>query len=101
MIHRKRILRLGAAQGWICAGCGQPTRRLKRGERNDDDALTFDHVIPAIRGGHRALYNGLMKHRRCNRERGDRPASGCDLLWQAVVMAKLGLEEPVSAITPH
>jgi 5-methylcytosine-specific restriction endonuclease McrA len=91
LTHRKRILKIAQAQGWICAGCGQPTRKMKRGDRNHADALTFDHIVPRRDGGFCSFENGVVKHRSCNLQRGCRPPTGCDRVWQAVVYAGLGL----------
>jgi hypothetical protein len=35
------------------------------------------------------LTNGLLKHLRCNQQRGDRRANGCDRLWSEVVKARM------------
>jgi len=61
----------------------------RRLPRLHPDACSFDHVIPRSQGGTYVLSNGLAKHRRCNVARMDRPATGCDLIWHAAVLAKL------------
>jgi hypothetical protein len=53
---------------------------------------TFDHIIPVNRGGRKDVRNGLMKHQRCNEKREDALPTGCDLVWQLLVAAKLALE---------
>lgn len=82
-----RLRKLRKAQHGICAGCGEwvPFKSAL------DDPLeaTFDHVIPRSQGGTFAYANGLLKHRKCNVERGHRSATGCDLIWQMVVAARL------------
>jgi 5-methylcytosine-specific restriction endonuclease McrA len=82
--------RLRTAQRGICAGCGGQVPRRKRRKHPHPEAPTFDHVVPRSQGGTRALDNGLLKHNRCNSNRGSRPANGCDLIWHAVVLARLG-----------
>ena len=84
-----QVARLREAQGTRCAGCGLPTPPPEAQSRHDDSAPTFDHVLPRSLGGTNGTHNGIMKHRRCNRERGDHPPTGCDLVWQLVVWAKV------------
>ena len=95
MEHRKRLIRLREAQMGICAGCGRAV--AKPGRRPPDHPLapSFDHVIPRSRGGKDNLGNGLLKHRKCNGERGDRPATGCDRIWQFAVRSALGMATSV------
>lgn len=85
---RVRIAILQQAQSGICAGCGQFVRK-RPGNANDEWAPTFDHVRTRSSGGTRVLTNGLLKHRKCNNDRGDSPATGCDLVWQQVAIARL------------
>jgi 5-methylcytosine-specific restriction endonuclease McrA len=84
---QRRALRW--AQNSICAGCGLHLPSARRLKRFDRDYPTFDHVVPKSRGGGRTLANGLLKHLRCNQDRGDRPASGCDRVWLEAVKARL------------
>lgn len=88
--HQKRAWReiLRIAQLDICAGCGQPFGRKPRGVYSPYFP-TLDHVLPRSCGGHHSLNNLLLKHRKCNEERKDTPATGCDILWQAVVDVRL------------
>lgn len=37
------------------------------------DQLTFDHLIPVVRGGAHAEWNLMLAHDRCNKRRGIRP----------------------------
>lgn len=85
---RRLRLILFHAQSGFCAGCGNKIRS-KPGRSNDPLAPTFDHVCPRSKGGKSLVTNGLLKHRRCNAQRGDRPPTGCDRLWQIVVSARL------------
>ena len=87
MTTQRNALRL--AQRSICAGCGQHIPSHRKLKRHHPDYPTFDHVVPRSQGGGRTLANGLLKHQRCNQQRGARIASGCDRIWQAVVAAVL------------
>lgn len=77
------------AQRSLCAGCGDRVPSAQRLRRHDPAYPTFDHVVARSAGGGRTLANGLLKHLRCNQGRGDRPPTGCDLIWQALVVARL------------
>lgn len=87
--RQKRILHW--AQSGRCAGCGCGIGA--KGPRSRPSYPTFDHVVAKSRGGGRVLINGLLKHRGCNDERGDRPPTGCDRVWHQVVLARLYSEE--------
>lgn len=79
---------LKIAQLDICAGCGRPFGPKSRSVYSPYYP-TLDHVITRANGGHHALDNLLLKHRRCNEERKDAPPTGCDILWQEVVSSRL------------
>ena len=105
MTKGDRLNRLREAQNYLCAGCGKPVGRRKGMPRRHPDAPSFDHVVPRSSGGTRSILNGLVKHIRCHNERGDRPASGCDIIWHFAVLGRLGFLEqsrsPVIAAHPH
>ena len=86
---QRRALRW--AQADICAGCGAFLPSGKRLPRHHPDTPTFDHVIARSDGGGRTLSNGLLKHQRCNQQRGNKPPTGCDLLWRDLVQARLSM----------
>ena len=86
---QRRALRW--AQADICAGCGAFLPSGKRLPRHHLDTPTFDHVIARSDGGGRTLSNGLLKHQRCNQQRGNKPQTGCDLLWRDLVQARLSM----------
>ena len=88
-VAQRRTLRW--AQGSVCAGCGKHLPSARRTKKHHPDYPTFDHVIPLSRGGKNRLTNGLLKHRICNAARGNRSASGCDLIWLAFVQARLSV----------
>ena len=90
-VRQRRILNW--AQNSRCAGCGRAVGYANRGPRSRATYPTFDHVIPKSRGGHRVLINGLLKHRVCNEGRADTPPTGCDRVWQALVLARLSSPE--------
>lgn len=86
--RRRKILRIWDLHGGICSGCGLPVPR--EGLRpSDPNAATFDHFIPASKGGTLGLQNGLLKHKRCNEARADAAPNGCERVWREVVLARL------------
>jgi len=90
--HRRRVRQrqiLHWAQGGKCAGCGLSVGFAGRGRRTLPSYPTFEKA----RGGHRVLVNGLLKHRSCNEARDDLPPTGCDRIWQGVVLARLTSNE--------
>lgn len=56
-------LELLEAQGWKCSLCG---------EALDLNEATFDHAVPAVRGGTNKLPNLTVAHRLCNNDKGDK-----------------------------
>lgn len=92
MRRRQRMI-LHWAQNGLCAGCGRPVGLSSRGPKSRATYPTFDHVVPKSRGGGRVLINGLLKHRGCNEVRDDRPPTGCDRVWQALVRSRLESHE--------
>ena len=82
----KRILHV--AQDDTCAGCGQKFG-LKIRAPYSPLYPTLDHVQARAARGPNKIENLLLKHRRCNEARADAPPTGCDLLWQQVVIAKV------------
>jgi 5-methylcytosine-specific restriction endonuclease McrA len=92
---QRRALR--SAQRSICAGCGEHLPSARRVKRHHPDYPTFDHFVPRSQGGGRTLDNGLLKHRRCNQARGNRPPTGCDRLWRETVRAWLALRSLTGA----
>lgn len=85
----RQIAKIREAQGGLCAACGLPVPPPAEQSRQDENAPTFDHIVPRCRGGTNGDHNGIMKHRRCNRKRGDQLPTGCDFVWQLVVWAKV------------
>jgi 5-methylcytosine-specific restriction endonuclease McrA len=51
---------------------------------------SFDHVVPRSKGGAN-VGNRIAMHRECNCLKSDRMPNGCELLWLAVVNARLGI----------
>jgi len=90
MTKGDKLNRLRIAQNSLCAGCGRPIASRKRYRRTHPNAQSFDHVVPRAAGGTRSILNGLLKHVRCNVERGSRAASGCDVIWHFAVLGRLG-----------
>lgn len=78
----KRVILL-EAQGNRCAHCGEAFPR--QWTDNDPESPTFDHIVPRSAGGIHSLSNLLLKHRRCNMERDDKPPNPRDRQWQEVV----------------
>ncbi len=94
MRHRQRTV-LHWAQNGLCAGCGRSVNLSGRGPKSRATYPTFDHVIPKCRGGARTLINGLLKHRGCNERRDDLPPTGCDRIWQALVLERLESQQAI------
>lgn len=86
--HAMRLVILWKAQNGICAGCGREVRKRISPNPCPDDP-SFDHVASRASGGSNGLRNGILKHRRCNAERADKPANGCDLIWFEAVRVRL------------
>lgn len=84
---QRRALRW--AQNDLCAGCAGFLPSAKRLTLHHPDYPTFDHMVTRSSGGGRTLSNGLLKHQRCNQRRANRAATGCDLIWQTLVQARL------------
>jgi 5-methylcytosine-specific restriction endonuclease McrA len=59
----QRMARILARDGGCCVWCSRP---LGLG----DHALTFEHVVPRLKGGPAWAENEVPACRRCNRERG-------------------------------
>lgn len=69
------------AQSGLCAGCARPIGLGRKGPRLGPTYPTFDHYDPKHLDGRRTVWNGLLKHRRCNEARGGRMPTGCDTIW--------------------
>lgn len=66
----QRITAFMARDGSRCALCDQPLdRRLK--DPTDPQYVTFDHKLPASRGGTDEPSNLRLAHRACNERRGN------------------------------
>jgi len=59
----ERMARILERDGGCCVWCSAP---LEMGDRN----LTFEHVVPRLKGGPAWAENEVPACRRCNRERG-------------------------------
>ena len=53
---------------------------------------TFDHVIPRALRGLNGPGNMVLAHSGCNSWKGDRPPTGCELVWLLAVNARIGAE---------
>lgn len=71
---------LVAAQGALCAICGQPMR----------EKASIDHVIPHALGGKHGLGNFVATHGECNGDKTNDVPTGCEMIWLLMVNAKLG-----------
>lgn len=74
---------LFAAQDGLCALCGRPMGAANR---------SVDHVIPKALGGRNCVGNLLIAHSPCNGAKGDRPPTGCEMVWLLAVNNRLNLE---------
>ena len=97
MSHALR-LQLAELQGWTCPICGGAIQRA----RGREPALftTLDHVWPRRgKSGSTGLYrNALATHADCNSAKGDRPPTGCEIIWLTAVNARMALEAPKRAV---
>jgi 5-methylcytosine-specific restriction endonuclease McrA len=88
--YEERIRRIADAQEGLCSICCQilhPRLIISK----FDDGWSFEHVFPKARYRH-LLGNLLIAHKRCNREKGARDPTGCEILLLHAVNAKLGRE---------
>ena len=74
---------LFAAQDGLCAICGLPMGSAPR---------SVDHVVPKAMGGENRVGNLVIAHTPCNGAKGDRPPTGCELVWLLAVNNRLILE---------
>lgn len=68
----RRVTQIMARDGSDCAICGLALDRHVK-DPQSRDYITFDHIVPASRGGITALPNLRLAHRWCNQSRGNQP----------------------------
>lgn len=107
---RKRIKIMLEQQGGRCHYCGTEhiylredvTKEFYQGNRHL--RATFDHVIPASKGGTYALQNGVCACSRCNGLRGNMPYSEfvykLPQLLAANKMPRIGIKAKLIPLTP-
>lgn len=102
------VARLWRIQDGRCAICGKPLPSQAR--QSKANCLSLDHVWPRDSakcvglppsppggGRHRHLRNGrrvwpwplVAAHGRCNSAKGNRPPTGCELIWLMAVRARI------------
>jgi hypothetical protein len=59
-----------------------------------------DHLIPRKRGGTDCPRNAVAMHVACNSRKGDRLPTGCEMIFHALVLARLHLP-PETDVVPH
>lgn len=98
---RRFVVRLYDAQGGLCASCGTPMF-LPKVHQGQDYLLyaSRDHLIPRKRGGSDCPRNAVAMHVKCNSSKSDRLPTGCELIFHALVLARLHLP-PETDVTPH
>ena len=83
----RRRMMLWKLQDLRCAGCGE--RAWPHLGKRHPKVLTIDEVVPRSKGGMRVLGNQVVMHKRCNEAKADRMPNGCELIWLALVNARL------------
>lgn len=66
-----------------------------------DDSVSIDHVVSRNQGGDDAFTNKLAMHALCNSKKGNRPPTGCELLWLDMVHSQLGTSEDIPNDSGH
>lgn len=84
---RRRRWLLWKAQRFLCPGCGK--RICENFGRRHPLRPTLDEVVPKARGGRPVLGNQVVMHLGCNARKGDRMPTGCELIWLAMVNARI------------
>lgn len=83
---------LYCAQGGLCGICGQPLDErgpydIGRGYQPPN----VEHVWPMGLGGYKGLGNIVVAHPRCNRHKGGRLPTGCEIIVLVAVSARLAV----------
>lgn len=107
----RTVSRLWRIQDGLCAICGKPMPEQAR--QSKSRCLSLDHVWPRNRkrcvglpaappsgGRHRHVLNGrrvwpwqlVAAHGRCNHAKGNRPPTGCEIIWLMAVRARIAAE---------
>lgn len=70
--RERMIAKLATRDGGRCWLCGGKFNWRQRAfAKLDDNAITFDHVIPKSQGGAKTFENLRLAHRGCNNKRGN------------------------------
>jgi hypothetical protein len=98
---RRFIVRLFDAQGGLCAACGEQMFLPKVHQiANYLLYASRDHLVPRKRGGGDDPRNAVAMHVGCNSRKGDRPPTGCELIFHTLVLERLHLP-PETDVDPH
>lgn len=81
--RKRKRLQLLWLQCCVCPDCGELID--PRTPMLEDLAASLDHVTPRSAGGTNDPANFLVRHRKCNKAKGDRPRSENDEWWLAFV----------------
>jgi 5-methylcytosine-specific restriction endonuclease McrA len=87
--HTRLIQRLVEAQDRICPLCDDWLEFDPEFDIAHPLRPSVDHVVPRSKGGGQ-IGNLIAMHRECNCAKGDRQPTGCELIWLALVNARLG-----------
>jgi len=82
---------LHRAQGGLCAICGERIEIQFYARVDRRMTASTEHVIPLSLKGPPGLGNLVCAHRGCNEDKGDRPPTGCELIWLLAVNARMGV----------
>lgn len=88
--------RIVSVQRGTCVLCGTVIDMETDFAPSDMRRPSFDHVVArSLGGGNEGNY--LIAHRKCNSDKSNRRATGCELVWLAAVNSHLGIADRATA----
>ncbi len=100
--NRKVLETLFDAQGGLCASCGLEMFLPMRhpAVENHKQFASIDHLWARRIGGSDDITNLVGMHAICNSSKQHRPPTGCELIFHALVLAKLDMVAAAIATLP-